>query len=167
MYKRFKIDVLGISQGRHPTDVFSGRFDNICRTFIQNFNNKQQLTFKYFTQRIWWVGSKIIQQWCVLYYVWNWRPEDVPRTSLRRRHFRNIEDFPKYRRISKIFHCWIPKRQKHWHLRRWDIASCTLTKQTHLGKCSNGILATFCFDMWFIFEHVLRYFIIDNNYKVS
>ena len=62
LYERFKIDVLGMSQGRHPTGVFSGRFEDIPRTFLQNFKNKQQLTFKYFKQYIWWIGSKIIQQ---------------------------------------------------------------------------------------------------------
>ena len=35
------------------------------------------------------------------------------------------------------------------------------------SKCFNCFLiATFCFEMWNIFEHVLRYFIIDNNYKL-
>ena len=62
LYVRFKIDALGMSQGRHPTDVFSGRFQDVRKTFLQNFKNKQQLTFKYFTQHIWWVGSKIVQQ---------------------------------------------------------------------------------------------------------
>ena len=61
-YERFKIDVLGTSQGHHPTGVFSGRFENVCRTFFQNFKNKQRLTVKYYTQHIWWVRSKIIQQ---------------------------------------------------------------------------------------------------------
>ena len=50
--------------------------------------------------------------------------------------------------------------------RHRDIASCPWTKQSHLGKCSNGIIATSCFDMWFIFGVVLSYFIIDNNYKL-
>ena len=40
-YERFKIDVLGTSQGRHPTDVFSGRFEDDRRTFLQNLKNKQ------------------------------------------------------------------------------------------------------------------------------
>ena len=62
LYKRFKIEVLGTSQGRDPTDVFSARFEDVRRKFLQNFKNKQQLTFKDFTQHIWWVGSKIIQQ---------------------------------------------------------------------------------------------------------
>ena len=53
LYYRFKIDVLGTSQTRHPTDVFSERFEDIRRTFLQNFKNKQQLTFKHFTQHIW------------------------------------------------------------------------------------------------------------------
>ena len=34
LYERFKIDVLGMSQGRH--DVF----ENVRRTFLQNFKNK-------------------------------------------------------------------------------------------------------------------------------
>ena len=29
LYEMFKIDVLGTSQGRHPTGVFLGRFENI------------------------------------------------------------------------------------------------------------------------------------------
>ena len=48
------------SWGRHPTDVFSKRFEDIRTTFLQNFKNKQKLTFKYFTQHIWRVGLKII-----------------------------------------------------------------------------------------------------------
>ena len=52
LYERFKIDVLGTCQGRHPTDVFSEHFEDVRMTFIQNFKNKQLLTFKYFTQHI-------------------------------------------------------------------------------------------------------------------
>ena len=48
--ERFKIDILGTSQGRHTTDVFLGRFEDVRRRFLQNFKNLQQLTFKYFTQ---------------------------------------------------------------------------------------------------------------------
>ena len=62
LYKWFKIDALGTSQGRHPMDVFSGRFKEVRKTFLQNSKNKQQLTFKYFTQHISWVWSKIMQQ---------------------------------------------------------------------------------------------------------
>ena len=62
LYERFKIDFLRTSQGRHPTVFFSGRFEGVRRTSLQNFKNKQQLTFKYFSQRIWWVGSNITQQ---------------------------------------------------------------------------------------------------------
>ena len=51
-YERFKIDVLGTSQGRHTMDVFSGRFEDAPRTFLQNFKNKQQMTFKYWMNRI-------------------------------------------------------------------------------------------------------------------
>ena len=61
-YKILNTDVLGTSQGRHPTDIFLGRFEDVRRTFLQNFKNKQGLTFIYFTQHIWWVGSKRIQQ---------------------------------------------------------------------------------------------------------
>ena len=50
---------------------------------------------------------------------------------------------------DKTDHCWISKRQKHWILhmtdlftRCKDITSCPLTKQNHLGKCSNGKLRT-------------------------
>ena len=49
--ERFKIDVLGTSQGRHPMDVFSGHFEDAPRTFLQNFKNKQQITFKYWMNR--------------------------------------------------------------------------------------------------------------------
>ena len=52
LYERFKIDVLGTSQERHPTDVFSDRFKDVRRTFLQNFKNNKKLTFKYFTQHI-------------------------------------------------------------------------------------------------------------------
>ena len=62
LYERFKIDVLGASQGRHPTDFFSERFEDVRRMFLQNFKNKQELTLKYFTQHIWLVGLQIIQQ---------------------------------------------------------------------------------------------------------
>ena len=36
LYKRFKIGVLGTSQRCHPTDAFSERFEDLCRTFLQN-----------------------------------------------------------------------------------------------------------------------------------
>ena len=49
LYERFKIDVLGASQGRHPTDFFSERFEDVHRMFLENFKNKQELTFNYFT----------------------------------------------------------------------------------------------------------------------
>ena len=55
LYERFKIDVLRMSQGRHPTNAFSGSFEDVRRTFLQNCKNKQQLTFKYFAQHIFWV----------------------------------------------------------------------------------------------------------------
>ena len=61
-YGRFKIDVLGTSQGRLPTDVFSECYEDVRRTFLPNFKNEQQLAFKYFMQHIWKVGSKLIQQ---------------------------------------------------------------------------------------------------------
>ena len=48
LYERYKIDVLGTSRGLYPTDVFSGRFYDVCRTFLQNFKNKEYLTFRYF-----------------------------------------------------------------------------------------------------------------------
>ena len=53
LYERFKIDVLGTSQGRNRTDLFSERFGDARRRFLQNFKNKQQLNFRYFTQHIW------------------------------------------------------------------------------------------------------------------
>ena len=45
MYGRFKIVILGMSQGRHPKDTFSGRFEDVHKTFLQNCKNKQQLFF--------------------------------------------------------------------------------------------------------------------------
>ena len=68
-YEMFKIDVLKASQGRNPTDIFSGHFEDFPRTFLRNFKNKQRLTFKYFTQHIWLAGSKRIQHKSALYYV--------------------------------------------------------------------------------------------------
>ena len=42
-----------------------------------------------------------------------------------------------------------------------------ISKLLMFSKCFTCILiATFCFEMWNIFEHALRYFIIDNNYKL-
>ena len=53
---------MGTFQVRHPTGVFSGRFEDVRRTFFQNIKDKQKLTFEYFMQHICWVGSKIMQQ---------------------------------------------------------------------------------------------------------
>ena len=39
LYERYKIDVLWTFQGRHPTDVFSERFEDVRSTFPQNFKN--------------------------------------------------------------------------------------------------------------------------------
>ena len=47
MYGRFKIVILGMSQGRHSKDTFSGRFEDVHRTFLQNCKNKQQLATVY------------------------------------------------------------------------------------------------------------------------
>ena len=41
LYNRFKNDVLVTSKGRHLTDVFSERFEDVRRIFHQNFKNKQ------------------------------------------------------------------------------------------------------------------------------
>ena len=41
LYERLNIDVLGMSQGHHPTDIFSGRFEDVRWTFLQIFKNKQ------------------------------------------------------------------------------------------------------------------------------
>ena len=40
LHGRFKIDALGTSQGRHSKQVFSGRFEDVHRTFLQNCKNK-------------------------------------------------------------------------------------------------------------------------------
>ena len=66
---------------------------------------------------------------------------------------------------DRLFHA-LPRYIQLSMNRRRDISSCLKTKQSHLRKYSNGSIAIFCFEMWFIFEHVLRYFIIDNNYKL-
>ena len=57
LYERLKINVQGISQWLHPKDNFSGRFEDVRKMSLQNRKNMQQLTFKYFTQHIWWLGS--------------------------------------------------------------------------------------------------------------
>ena len=49
LYERSKIDILGMSQGNHPTDVFSGLFEDVRKMFLQNCKNIQQLPFKHFT----------------------------------------------------------------------------------------------------------------------
>ena len=41
LYESFKTEILGMSQGRHPMDVFSGVFELAHRSFLQNFKNKQ------------------------------------------------------------------------------------------------------------------------------
>ena len=53
LQEKIKIDVRETSQERNLTDVFLERFEDVRRTFLQNIKNKQQLTFKYFTQHIW------------------------------------------------------------------------------------------------------------------
>ena len=82
LYERLNIDVLERIQERNPMDFFSGRFEDVCRNFLQNFKNKQWLTFKNFTQQIWWVGSEIIQSnvVCIIFQT------DVLRRSQRFRY---------------------------------------------------------------------------------
>ena len=90
LYQRFKIDVLWTSQGRHTTDFCSGRFEDVRRTLLQNFKNKQQLGFKYFSHThlpIW-----IENNTAVMCFLSSLRLGDVPRTSLCRRHFRTHQD---------------------------------------------------------------------------
>ena len=43
--EKFKIDVLEASQVRQPTTLFSGRFEDVPWTFLQNCKNKQQITY--------------------------------------------------------------------------------------------------------------------------
>ena len=40
LYETFKIDALGTSKGRYPEEVFSGRFEDIRRTFLLSCKNK-------------------------------------------------------------------------------------------------------------------------------
>ena len=49
--ERFKIDILGTSQGRYSMNTFSGRFEDVHRKAPQNCNNMQKLTFQYFPSR--------------------------------------------------------------------------------------------------------------------
>ena len=74
------------SQGRHTTDFCSGRFEDVHRTLLQNFKNKQQLGFKYFshTHLPMWIENNTT----VMCFLLSLRLGDVPRTSLCRRHFR-------------------------------------------------------------------------------
>ena len=65
--ERFKIDDLRTSQEYYPMDVFSGCFENVHRTILQNCMNMQQLIFQYFTQHIWW--SKIKKNTTVMCFV--------------------------------------------------------------------------------------------------
>ena len=48
LYETIKIDVLRRSQEHHPTDVFSGRFQDVRSMFLQNCKNIQQLTLTVF-----------------------------------------------------------------------------------------------------------------------
>ena len=64
LYKRFKTDALRKSQGHCTTDVFWDVLRVSAWRFSKNCKNVGRLTFKYFTQYIWWVESKIIQQQC-------------------------------------------------------------------------------------------------------
>ena len=48
LFEKFKIDALGTSQGRYTKDGFSGCFEDVPRTFLQNYKNKQRLAFKVF-----------------------------------------------------------------------------------------------------------------------
>ena len=42
-----------------------------------------------------------------------------------------------------------------------------ISKLSTFSNCFTCILiVTICFEMWNIFEHALRHFIIDNNYKL-
>ena len=54
LHESFKIDILGTSQKCRPMVVFSRRFEDVRRMFLENSKNKQQ--------HILWLGSKIIQQ---------------------------------------------------------------------------------------------------------
>ena len=80
--ERFKIDVLRMSQERYHMAVFSRRFEDIYRTFLQNFNNMQNLTFQYVTQYIRWskIENNTIVMWFLMFS--NWHPQDVAKTSL-------------------------------------------------------------------------------------
>ena len=64
--ERFKTDVLRTSQGRYHMDIFSGHFEDIHRTVLQNCNNMEKLTFQYFTQHIQW--SKIKNNTKVMFF---------------------------------------------------------------------------------------------------
>ena len=49
LYESSKIDILGMSQGNHPTGVFAGLFEDVRKMFLQNCKNIQQLPFNHFT----------------------------------------------------------------------------------------------------------------------
>ena len=50
--ERFKINILGTTQGLHPMDIFLGRFEDIHRTGFENYKNMQQPIFQHFMQYI-------------------------------------------------------------------------------------------------------------------
>ena len=81
--RRFKFEVMGMSQGRYPVDIFSEIFEDAHRTILWNSKNMQQLTFYYFMQHIWW--SKIENNTRVMWFVMYFQI-DVLGTSLDR-HF--------------------------------------------------------------------------------
>ena len=51
-YEKFKIEVLGTSQGRHLMEIFLGRFADAHRTVLQYCKNIQQATSQYFTTHL-------------------------------------------------------------------------------------------------------------------
>ena len=68
--RRLKFEVMGVSQGRYPMNIFSEIFEDAHRTILWNSKNMQQLTFYYFMQHIWWskIENNTRVMWFLMYF---------------------------------------------------------------------------------------------------
>ena len=99
-----KTDVLRTPQGCQATDVSLGRFQDVLRTFLENWKNMKQPTFYYLIHNFDELKLKILPQKCVFYLYFKMTSWDVPRTSPFRRYFGTLRDvFGTFRTQSNIY----------------------------------------------------------------
>ena len=96
LYKRFKFDAW-----RRPKDV------TLWTKFLQNFKDKQQLSFKYFMQHIWWVSLKQYNSnsFCIMPELTSWgRPKKfTTHTSFTTQLGCFLDVSPKFMRTNPVF----------------------------------------------------------------